>query len=63
MFDNVHATVPRNMSFKEYKKMKMRMLCDFCIELTPEEKERINQCKTEIQLDQFCLGVLNSRWG
>lgn len=64
MFDNVHATVPRTMSFKQYKKMKLHMLqYDFCIKLTAEELARADTLKTEMQIDQFCLGIINDRWG
>lgn len=65
MFDDKAAAgFTRQMSFKTYKKYKLHMLqVDFCINLTAEELERYNTLKTESQIDQFCLGVLNNRWG
>lgn len=63
MFDNVHATMPRKMSFKAYKNMKIRMLQnDFRIKLTPEELNHADTLKTETQIDQFCIGIINNRW-
>lgn len=53
----------RKMSLKEYRKMKLKMLKrDFCIKLTDEEIAHANTLTTEVQLDQFCLGILNKRW-
>lgn len=60
-----HAAVrpSRKMSFRVYKQMKKRMLIrDFCISLTKEETERFDSLTTEVQVDQFCLGILNNRW-
>ena len=64
MIDDRTATSPvRKMSFKTYKKMKLKMLRrDFCIPLTDEELARYNTLTTEIQVDQFCLGMINKRW-
>lgn len=61
--DRSAAGFQRKMSFKSYKKMKLRMLQrDFCIKLTDEELEHANTLTTEAQVDQFCIGVLNNRW-
>lgn len=58
------AQFQRTVSFKTYKKMKLKMLRrDFCILLTDDELARFNALTTEIQVDQFCLGILNNRWG
>lgn len=64
MIDDRTAAVPRKVSLKEYRKMKIKMLKkDFCINLTDEEIAHANTLKTEAALDQFCLGILNNRWG
>lgn len=52
------ATQPRNVSFKEYKKIKRQMLRDFCIPLTDEEKSRFNSLTTEIAVDNFCISMI-----
>lgn len=58
------AVFPKNMSFKQYKKQKLKILeRDFCIHLTEEEQERWNNLTTEAQVDQFFLGIINNRWG
>ena len=63
-YDRTAAHPQRQMSFKQYKKMKLKMLRrDFCIMLTDEELERAESLQNEIQVDQFCLGILNSHWG
>lgn len=54
----------RQMSIKEYRKMKLKMLDrDFCINLTDEEIAHAKTLTTEVQIDQFCLGIINKRWG
>lgn len=53
------TTQPRNMSFKNYKKMKLGMLDDFCVQLTSEEKTHFNSLKTEIAVDNFCISAIN----
>lgn len=65
MIDDRSAARPeRQMSFNSYKKMKLKMLKrDFCITLSDEELERAASLQNEIQVDQFCLGILNSHWG
>lgn len=64
MLDDRTATRPeRKMSFRMYKQMKKKMLVkDFCITLTKEESDRFDSLKTETQVDQFCIGILNNRW-
>lgn len=61
----VESAVPKKtVSLKAYRKQKIKILeRDFCIRLTEEEIERINKLTTEIQIDQFCLGIINKRWG
>lgn len=52
------------MSVKSYRKAKLKILDrDFKIKLTEEEINRANSLTTEIQIDQFCMGIINSRWG
>ena len=53
------ATQPRNTSFKEYKKIKRQMIRDFCITLTDEENKRFNSLTTEIEVDNFCISMIN----
>ena len=63
MIDDRTAAVPRNMSLKSYRRMKIKMLeRDFCINLTSEERARAETLKTEAAIDQFCMGILNNRW-
>ena len=58
------ARMPKNASIKTYRKHKIKILSrDFCIRLTDEEIERINNLETEIAIDQCCLGIINKRWG
>lgn len=61
--DRNAAGFQRNMSFKTYKKMKLKMLeKDFCIKLTTEEQIHAMSLETEIQVDQFCLSVIERHW-
>jgi hypothetical protein len=63
MYD-IEPLKQRNVSLSTYRKEKLRMLQkDFCIKLTPQEIDYANSLTTEIQLDQFCLSVINQRWG
>lgn len=49
----------RNMSLKEYRKKKTKMLeRDFCIRLTQEDIDHMNELKNEIQIDQFCISLI-----
>ena len=59
MLDDRTTTKPRNVSFKEYKKMKRKMLSEFCIHLNEEELWRFNSLKTEIEVDNFCISMIN----
>ena len=64
MLDDRTAAKPHKMSFKEYKKYKLKMLKrDFRITLTEEELAHANSLTTETQVNQFCIGILNKRWG
>ena len=62
--DRTSPGFQRQMPFKTYKKMKLKMLQrDFCVKLTAEELAHADTLTTEIQIDQFCLGILEKRWG
>lgn len=51
-------------SIDDYRKGKLKMLKrDFRITLTEEEIAHANTLTTEIKIDQFCLSVLEKRWG
>jgi hypothetical protein len=52
---------PRNMSLKSYKKMKLTVLKDFYIELTPEQLARFNSLQTEIAIDQFVISAIQRK--
>ena len=58
MLDDRTATKPRNISFKEYKRIKYKMLRDFCIHPTDEEMNRFNSLTTEIEVDNFCISMI-----
>lgn len=63
MIDDRTAVVPRKMSIKQYRKMRLKMLTrDFCIKLEDEEVAHANTLTTESQIDQFYIGILNKNW-
>lgn len=48
----------RKISLKDYKKQKIRMLVhEFCINLTKEQKEEINNLDNEIKVDRYCHDI------
>lgn len=55
----MHELIHNNkaMSIKAYRKMKMKMLKEFCIRLSDEEMERFNSFKREIDIDNFCIAM------
>ena len=54
----------RQESFAQYKKRKLKELRrDFKIILTEDELAHVETLATEVQIDQFCIGVFNNRWG
>lgn len=58
------ARIPKHTNIKSYRKAKLKILSrDFCIQLTEDELEHVNNLKTEVAIDQFCLGIINKRWG
>lgn len=48
----------KNMSLKSYRKMKLRMLKDFCIHLSDEEKAHAFSLTKEIEIDNFCISMI-----
>jgi hypothetical protein len=64
MLDDRTTTRPYNMSLKAYRNLKLKWLKnDFCIKLTEEELKHAETLTSEIQIDQFCLGMMNKYWG
>lgn len=62
--DRTYTKPVRTMSLKQYRKYKLKILKrDFMVELTEEEKAHAETLKTEAAIDQFCMGILNKRWG
>ena len=52
------------MTLKQYRKLKLKILKnDFRITLTPEELAHAEALTSEVQIDQFCLGMLDKYWG
>jgi hypothetical protein len=63
-FDNTHTKPIRTMTLSQYRKMKLKILKrDFKIDLTEEELAHAETLKTEAAINQFCMGILNNRWG
>lgn len=60
MLDDRTSTRPRNMTLKNYRKMKLQMLDDFCITLTDEELAHVNSLQTEVALDNFCISKISN---
>ena len=58
MLDDKTATKPRTMSLENYREMKLKMLDDFCINLTEEQTNHVNMLKTEIAIDNFCISMI-----
>lgn len=57
MNELIHST--KQLSIKAYRKMKLRMLKEFCIKLNDEEMERFNSFTREIDVDNFCISMFN----
>lgn len=59
-----NAGLPKTSNLKSYRKAKLKILRrDFKVTLTEEELARVETLKTEAAIDQFCIGILNNRWG
>ena len=56
MNELVHNT-QKKMSLKSYRKMKLKMLKEFCIILTDEEKNHMQELTKEIEIDNFCISM------
>ena len=56
MYQLVHHT--KQMPIKSYRKMKLKMLKEFCIKLSDEEMERMKLFKREIDIDNFCVSMI-----
>lgn len=60
----VVTNAPKKASIKSYCKAKLKILDrDFKINLTDEEIAHAKTLTSETAIDQFCLGILNKRWG
>ena len=59
MLDDKTATKPRTMSLENYRKMKLKMLDEFCVKLTDEQINHVNMLKTEIAIDNFCISMID----
>lgn len=46
---------------KEYREMKMQVLDDFCIKITPEIKRELNNRNSEIEIDHYCHDLIK-KW-
>lgn len=56
MNEIIHNT-QKSMSIKAYRKMKLKMLKEFCIYLTDEEKNHLQELTKEIEIDNFCISM------
>ena len=64
MRNNKSITNNKKISIGEYRKRTLKKLKrDFRITLTEAELAHAETLTTEVQLDQFCLGMLNKYWG
>ena len=51
-------------SIGTYRKRKIKIMeRDFCIKLTQEEIDHINELPTAGAVDAYCIDILNDRWG
>lgn len=62
--DYTSTSAPKTTNINSYRKAKLKILSrDFCIELTTDEFAHANTLTTIAAIDQFCIGILNNRWG
>ena len=60
--DNIGT--PKTSNLSSYRKAKIKILSrDFEIDLTLDEITEINKLKSEIAIDNYCVGIINKRWG
>lgn len=52
----IHNT--KQMPIKSYRRMKLRMLKDFCIKLSEEEMNYAKSLTREIDIDNFCISMI-----
>lgn len=57
MHELLHNT-QKKMSLKSYRKMKLKMLREFEIELSDAEMYHLFELKTEIEIDNFCISMI-----
>lgn len=63
-FEDNSSAVPKTTNIKAYRKAKLKILSrDFKVKLTEEELAHAETLTTEVQIDQFCMGILDKRWG
>lgn len=48
----------KKMTIGQYRQAKLRMLKDFCIQLTDEQLTRFNELETEVEIDNFCRNTI-----
>lgn len=54
---------PVEVPLQVYRKQKLKELKrDFRITITEEERKHAEELTTEIQIDQFCLAMMNKYW-
>lgn len=55
--------LPCGTTLEKFCEAKLQILSrDFKINLTEEEIAYAHTLKTEVQVEQFCLGIINDRW-
>lgn len=59
MHELLHNT-QKKMSLKAYRKMKLKMLKEFHILLSDAQLAHMNELKTEIQIDNFCISMIKN---
>lgn len=63
MSRNITYSGEKRKSLPNYKKWKLKLLeKDFCIKVSPEEKEHINDLKTEMEVDRYAHKLLDKAW-
>ena len=60
MYEMIHNQ-QREMSLKSYRKMKLKVLKEFYVELSDEEMNKLFTLKTEIEIDNFCISMIKNR--
>ena len=55
--------IPVKDPLKVYKREKLQLLDDFCIEVTEDIKYHINHLKKESDIDHYCHDLIQKRLG